>query len=104
MSEPEKQVNSGQWKKGQSGNPKGRPRKGSSFAEILREIGEQEYKDDMSRMEAMSYKLWSEASKGHQWAITALMDRIDGKPKQIVDQTTRNVNVSIDGEDAEAYT
>jgi len=92
------------WKPGVSGNPKGRPPKGSSFAEILRRIGEEEFKDQMSKMEAISRKLWAEASKGESWAIREIFDRIDGKPKQIVDQTTRNVNVSIDGEDAEAYT
>ena len=32
------------------------------------------------------------------------MDRLDGKPKQVVDQTTRQVAIVIDGEDAEAST
>jgi len=91
------------WEKGQSGNPKGRPPKGSSFAEILRQVGEEEIQG-MSKSEAISRKLWAEASKGEAWAIREIMDRMDGKPKQIVDQTTRTVNVNIDGEDAEAVT
>lgn len=83
----EKQANSGSWKPGQSGNPKGRPPKGQSFAEILRQVGEEftpvpGIEDKISKMEAISRKLWAEASKGEAWAIRELLDRIDGKPKQ----------------------
>jgi len=81
-------------------NRKGRPKKGNSFAEILRQVGEEEVQG-MSKTEAISRKLWAEASKGEAWAIREIMDRIDGKPTQKVESTVDNtINVQhevIDG-------
>jgi hypothetical protein len=93
------------FKKGQSGNPKGRPKEGTSWAAVLEKIGGEKLKgSDLTKKEAVARKLWAEAAKGQPWAINALMDRLDGKPKQVVDQTTRQVSVVIDGEDAESLT
>lgn len=93
------------FKKGQSGNPKGRPKEGTSWAAVLEKIGGEKLKgSDLTKKEAVARKLWAEAAKGQPWAINALMDRLDGKPKQVVDQTTRQVAIVIDGEDAEAST
>jgi len=81
------------FKKGQSGNPAGRPKKGSSFAELLRDIGEEDLKGtDMTKKEAVSRKLWAEASKGESWAIRELFDRIDGKAvQQIISENENRV-------------
>ncbi len=95
------------FKPGQSGNPKGRPKKGFSWADVLNRLGEENIKigvEDITKKEAVARKLWSEAAKGEQWAINALMDRMDGKPRQVVDQTNRNVSVVIGEDDAEAVT
>jgi len=93
------------FKKGQSGNPAGRPKEGTSWAAVLEKIGGEKLKgSDLTKKEAVARKLWAEAAKGQPWAINALMDRLDGKPKQVVDQTTRQVSVVIDGEDAESLT
>lgn len=88
-------------------NRGGRPPKGKSFTDVLNKILEENVivnGEEMAKKEAIMRVLIREASNGQQWAINALMDRVDGKPKQIVDQTTRSVNVNIDGEDAEAVT
>ena len=86
-------------------NREGRPPKGQSWAAVLEKIGGEKLKgSDLTKKEAVARKLWAEAAKGQPWAINALMDRLDGKPKQAVDQTTRQVAIVIDGEDAEAST
>lgn len=77
--------------KGQSGNPNGRPPTGKTWGDVLKRIGEEPIKagdpNSMEKKEAVARKLWAEAAKGEAWAINALMDRIDGKPRQSIDQT-----------------
>lgn len=95
------------FKKGQSGNPVGRPADGKSWAAVLDKLCDEEVKAGsmtMTKKEAICRKLLKLASEGEKWAIEALMDRIDGKPKQIVDQTTRNVAVNIGQDDADNVT
>ena len=95
------------FKKGQSGNAKGRPRDGTSWAAVLEKIGGEKVKvgkDEITKKEAVARKLWAEASKGQPWAINALMDRLDGKPKQVIDQTIETMEVprielSVESED-----
>ena len=80
--------------KGQSGNPKGRPPTGKTWGDVLKRIGEEPIKPNdpnaMEKKEAVARKLWQEAAKGEAWAVNALMDRMDGKPRQVaeVDHTT----------------
>ena len=95
------------FQKGQSGNPKGRPADGTSWAAVLEKIGGETIvsgKETLTKKEAVARKLWGEAAKGEAWAINALMDRLDGKPRQVIDQNNRNITLVIDGEDAEAVT
>ena len=47
-------------------------------------------------------KLVKAAFDGEQWAMNAVMDRIDGKPTQKVDQTNKNLTVHINQDDADA--
>ncbi|MBN2531886.1 MAG: hypothetical protein JXB88_03285 [Spirochaetales bacterium] len=74
------------WKPGQSGNPKGRPRKNKTLTEILAKHGKKrDVKDgekNISRKEALAKKLWALALSGDIAAIRYIYDRIDGKPDQ----------------------
>lgn len=83
---PVKQVKNrkpGTWKPGQSGNPKGRPPKGWSWAELLEEVGEQvEEKSGKKFKELVSKRLWVECVNGNISAIKELMNRMDGMPIQ----------------------
>ena len=63
------------WKKGQSGNPNGRPRTGRAFAEALRAVGE-----EGDNLEAVARKVWELAKAGDMRAIGMLANRLDGKP------------------------
>ena len=74
-------------------NRAGRPKIGKSWAGMLREICEEEVTlgtEKKTRKEIISRRLISEAAKGEAWAINALMDRIDGKPRQVseIDHTS----------------
>lgn len=63
------------WKKGQSGNPKGRPPVGRAFAEALRAVGEED-----GNLEAVARMVWERARGGDMRAVGMLADRLDGKP------------------------
>ena len=70
-------------------NRAGRPKKGQSFAEVLKEEAESMAgSTDLSMMQAIAKILWQKAGKGDLKAIDMLMDRIDGKPRQSIDHTT----------------
>jgi hypothetical protein len=43
--------------------------------------------------EALLLKQFELAIKGNQQAFDRLFDRLEGKPKQIIDQTNTNVNI-----------
>jgi hypothetical protein len=74
------------WKKGQSGNPKGRAIE-KPFADALR----MEIKaagDDHQQLREIARKLLEKASKGDMQAINCLADRLDGKPSQALEVNT----------------
>jgi hypothetical protein len=65
------------WKPGQSGNPNGRPPKGQSLTEILKE---------KVNPEDVAEKLIQLAiEKEDMTALKYIYDRIDGRPKESVD-------------------
>jgi hypothetical protein len=71
----------------------GRPPKGKSFADVLNKILRENVNingTDMEKKEAIMRVLVREASNGQQWAINALMDRIDGRPTQVIEQDVEN--------------
>lgn len=70
------------WVKGQSGNPKGRPKKGMALTEILRLFLAQPDLDGATRAEMLTRKLWSLALEGNLDAIRYIYDRLDGKPTE----------------------
>ncbi len=80
---PEKDT---KFKKGVSGNPKGRPKKKATLTNILEDYGQREhYKKDnisISKMHALAETLWELALNKDMFAIKYIYDRIDGKPLQ----------------------
>lgn len=75
-----------QWKKGQSGNPKGRPKKLPELNELLANVLGDE-KDGKTAAEAILLALRSKAVKGDIRAAEVLLDRSYGKPKQQIETT-----------------
>lgn len=78
------------WKPGQSGNPKGAPRKDESLTGLLRAyMDETVNPDGKKRKEAFIQAVAKHAVKGDATLIKYLWDRLDGQMKQeILMQTT----------------
>ena len=76
------------WKKGQSGNPKGSPK--TSLVSIIRaKLSEEvELKDGKKTTiaEAVIQSLFKQAVKGDMKAINTLLERIDGKVIEKIEQ------------------
>jgi len=86
MSNPDKQEGNrngdGTFKKGQSGNPKGRPRKGMAIADILNELGDKEVNEDQTQKEAVLEKVYDQAMDGDLNATKFIADRTEGTSVQ----------------------
>ena len=84
----EQKVNIGhRWKKGQSGNPGGRPKKELSVSAILKVKLSEIYTDKTSKKtqtkaQWIADKLIFLALKGDMPAIREILNRVDGAPKQ----------------------
>jgi hypothetical protein len=78
-----------QFKKGESGNPNGRPKKLPQLNELLAEILGEE-KDGITAAEAILKALRAKAAKGDIRAAEVLLDRAYGKPKQTTELTGSN--------------
>lgn len=72
-----------QWKKGQSGNPGGRP-KGESITATLRRLLEQEH-NGKTIQEILAERVIREAISGKYSFAKELLDRVDGRPAQKVE-------------------
>jgi hypothetical protein len=70
--------------KGQSGNPKGKPRKLPALDKLMAEILGEE-KDGITAAQAILSILRAKATKGDLKAAEMLLDRGYGKPKQSTD-------------------
>ena len=72
------------WKAGESGNPKGRPKKGETLTDILNQLGSVKrlYGDSVvERKKALAEMLWSKAIDDKDiMAAKYIFDRIDGTP------------------------
>lgn len=93
------------FKKGQSGNPAGRPKAAWTWAGILREVAEQEVVIDeetgekKSRKQLIAEALALKAEVGDVQAIKEFGDRMDGKPKQNIGVPENGGKVTITIED-----
>ena len=78
------------FKPGQTGNPKGRPKKGESMTDILGELAG--IKDvtlpsgeKVTRKRALVERLWAKAIRdGDTTAIKFIIERLDGKTPQVI--------------------
>ena len=73
------------WKKGQSGNPNGRPKKDRCISDILREHGFDMQEDKRTNLKLIVDKLYEKAIGGDLKAIDMIFDRLEGKPAQKVE-------------------
>ena len=87
------------FKKGQSGNPKGRPRKIPQRDALLADVLGEE-KDGVTAAQAILMALRSKATKGDVRAAEVLLDRAYGKPKQDISASlsANMVTVVVNGQ------
>ena len=83
---PDKQENNrngkGQFAKGKSGNPKGRPKKGLAIADILTKIGSRIRSQDKTLKEEVLEKAYDMALSGDLNAIKFIAERLEGSSVQ----------------------
>lgn len=79
------------FKKGQSGNPKGRPKLGTSLAELLRLKGEEE-----GANEKIAEAVVKKAMDGDTVAAKLFWDRGYGQAPQVMDVTQTLISHTID--------
>jgi hypothetical protein len=72
------------FKKGQTGNPNGQPRKLPALDKLMADVLGEE-KDGITAGEAILKALRAKATKGDVRAAEVLLDRAYGKPKQTTD-------------------
>ena len=90
------------WQPGQSGNPKGRPPGSQSITTHLKALLERsiaaprsEFLDKSERKitgsQLIALKLLTKAAAGDLQAIRETLDRLEGKPREIVEQFTPTI-------------
>lgn len=80
------------WKKGQSGNPAGRKPKAETLTTCIKEYLEGKPKGEKrTRAQMLAEALVEKALTMEQWAVREVLDRVLGKPKQTVEQTSDDV-------------
>jgi hypothetical protein len=79
------------FKKGQSGNPNGRPKKGLAIADILNAKSSEADELGETMKEKMLRKVYALATgpRPERWAVEFIADRTEGKALERIDQTTR---------------
>jgi hypothetical protein len=80
------------FKKGESGNPNGRPKKLPELDKLLADVLGEE-KDGITAGEAILKALRAKASKGDVRAAEVLLDRAYGKAKQTMDVSVSKKNL-----------
>jgi hypothetical protein len=80
------------FKKGETGNPNGRPRKLPELDKLMSEVLGEE-KDGITAAQAILMALRKKAASGDIRAAEVLLNRGYGLPKQTIDQTTTVITV-----------
>lgn len=74
------------WKPGQSGNPKGRPKKVFCIPDLIRAKGKEiDPESKMTYYDLMVKKAWEQATAGDKDARNWLTERTEGKPTQPIE-------------------
>ncbi len=75
------------WKKGQSGNPNGRPRGTRSIPDILKKIGLEDGTKDgqFTKLEVVLRQVFTYALEGKAWAVEFIAERTEGKVTQALE-------------------
>ena len=83
--------------KGQSGNPQGRPKKGETLTDLLREKIEapKTGKEKQTRKELIIERLITLAEGGDLAAVRYVFDRIDGRPKESIEFTDGAIDTRL---------
>jgi hypothetical protein len=72
------------WQPGQSGNPAGRPRKGSALAELLQTILDEPWRDGpITNRERLCRFMVASACDGNMKAVAWVADRAEGRTAQL---------------------
>jgi hypothetical protein len=74
------------FKPGQSGNPNGRPKREWTWSGLLEDAMEEQDETGESYKKIIAKKMRTLGMKGDMIAIKELMNRMDGMPKQSIDQ------------------
>tara|TARA_R110000868_G_scaffold297948_1_gene558197 strand:- start:277 stop:621 length:345 start_codon:yes stop_codon:yes gene_type:complete len=83
-----------QWKKGECGNPNGRPKKIPEIDKLLAEVLGEE-KDGITAAEAILKALRAKASKGDIRAAEVLLDRAYGKATTNLNLKNENITIRV---------
>lgn len=70
------------WVKGQSGNPKGRPKTGKRLTDVLRRVLAEPTAEGRTKADDLAETLWKLARGGDLDAVKYIYDRLDGKPTE----------------------
>jgi len=83
--------------KGKSGNPQGRPKKGETLTDLLREKIEvpKTAKEKLTRKERIIEQLITLAEGGDLAALKYVFDRIDGRPKESIELTDGAIDTRL---------
>jgi len=83
--------------KGKSGNPQGRPKKGETLTDLLREKIEvpKTAKEKLTRKERIIEQLITLAEGGDLAALKYVFDRIDGRPKESIELTDGAIDTKL---------
>ena len=94
-------------KKGHTNNPNGRPKGTKNMSTVLRDIlkSEIEFDDPLLKKRvknpvqyAILLKLTQKALNGDMKAINSILDRSDGRPTQVIQQTNFNMDITDEEE------
>jgi len=86
------------FKKGVSGNPNGRPKKGVAIADILNSKSDEvDETTGKSMREKMLHKVYELATQNRpeRWAVEFIADRTEGRALERIDQTIKQEPIKV---------